>query len=186
MLIREQVRKAKLDTEARAKGDEDEEERELKRAAGEKIKLSFGKKPATSTVDQPSTSRNDTAKDVITPTIATEAAATNPSLLVIEPRVVEEAEKADVDSKGTILPAEEMPAPPSKVPVKIGFQSKPKNVFAVAKKNALAGKKVAVIEQPKKMSEAERIKRRLRGKRVVKLPPLWTSAEETKIMTNSY
>lgn len=105
MLIREQVRKAELDAEARAKGDEDEEERELKRAEGEKIKLSFGKKLATSTVDQPSTSRNDTAKDVITPMIATEAAATNPSLLVIEPGVVEEAEKADVDSKGTILPA---------------------------------------------------------------------------------
>jgi DNA/RNA-binding protein KIN17 len=39
----------------------------------------------------------------------------------------------------------------------MGIQSKPKNVFAAAKKNALAGKKAAVIEQPKKMSEAERI-----------------------------
>jgi len=48
--------------------------------------------------------------------------------------------------------------PASKPAVKMGFQSKPKNVFAAAKKNALGGgKKAAIIEQPKKMSEAERI-----------------------------
>jgi DNA/RNA-binding protein KIN17 len=39
------------------------------------------------------------------------------------------------------------------------MSSKPKNVFAAAKKNALGGKKSIAIEQPKKMSEAERIMR---------------------------
>jgi DNA/RNA-binding protein KIN17 len=37
------------------------------------------------------------------------------------------------------------------------FQSKPKKGFAVAKKIALRGKKATVIEQTKKMGEAERI-----------------------------
>jgi DNA/RNA-binding protein KIN17 len=156
MLIREQVQKAKLDAEARARGEGDDEERELKRAEGEKIKLSFGKKPATSTVDQPSTSRNDTGKDITPPTDLAEATAANPALLIVEPGVVE-AEKSYNNSKDIGQPVAEVPAPPGKVSVKIGIQSKPKNVFAAAKKNALAGKKAAVIEQPKKTSEAERI-----------------------------
>ena len=157
MLIREQVRKAKLEAEARARGGDSDEERELKRTEGEKIKLSFGKKPATSTVDQPLTSGNNTGKDVTPPTDPAEVAAANPALLIMEPGLVEEAEKADGDSKDAVEPAAEAPAPLAKVSVKTGIQSKPKNVFAAAKKNALAGKKTAVIEQPKKMSEAERI-----------------------------
>jgi DNA/RNA-binding protein KIN17 len=153
MLIREQVRKAKLDAEARASGEENDEERELKRAEGEKIKLSFGKKPATSTLDQPSKIGNDTGKDVTSPTDPAEVAAENPALLIMELGVVEEAEKAYDNTKCTGQPAAEVPVPPGKVSVKMGIQSKP----AAAKKNALAGKKAAVIEQPKKMSEAERI-----------------------------
>lgn len=157
LLIREQVRKAKIDAEARAGGEEDEEERELKRAEGEKIKLNFGKKPDTARMDESPTSRSDIGNDVTPSAIAAEAVAANPSLLVMEPGVMGEAEKVDVDSKDTALPVGKMPAPPGKVSVKMGFQSKPKNVFAAAKKNALAGKKAAVVEQPKKMSEAERI-----------------------------
>jgi DNA/RNA-binding protein KIN17 len=155
MLIRDQIRKAKLDAEARARG-EDNDEKELKRAEGEKIKLSFGKKPAASIVDRTSTSGHDTGKDV-TPTDPAEAAAANPSLLIMEPGVLEEAEKSDNNSMDIGQPVAEVAAPPGKVSVKMGIQSKPKNVFAAAKKNALAGKKAAVIEQPKKMSEAERI-----------------------------
>lgn len=56
-----------------------------------------------------------------------------------------------------MLPTAEAPSAPDKASVKMGFQSKPKNVFAAVKKNALAGKKVVVLEQPKKISEAERI-----------------------------
>ncbi len=78
MLIREQVRKAKLDAEVRASGKDNDEEKVLKRAEAEKIKLSLGKRPATSTVDQPSISRNDTKKDVKHPTDAAEAASANP------------------------------------------------------------------------------------------------------------
>jgi DNA/RNA-binding protein KIN17 len=59
--------------------------------------------------------------------------------------------KATASSTPDSIPLE------SKVSLKMGVQSKPKNVFAAAKKNALAGKKASVIEQPKKMSEAERI-----------------------------
>lgn len=76
-------------------------------------------------------------KDVTPPTVAAEAAAAaaaaNPALLVMEPGVVEEAEMADVDSKDAVLPAGEMLAPPGRVSVKMGFQSKPKNVFAGGK-----------------------------------------------------
>jgi DNA/RNA-binding protein KIN17 len=43
--------------------------------------------------------------------------------------------------------------------LKDGISGKPKNVFSAAKKNALGGKKALAIEQPKKMSEAERIMR---------------------------
>jgi DNA/RNA-binding protein KIN17 len=86
MLIREQVWKAKLDAVARASGEEEDEERELKRAEGGKIKLNFGKKPATSIMNQPSISQNDAGKGVTNPTIAAEAAAANPSLLVIVAR----------------------------------------------------------------------------------------------------
>ncbi len=159
MLIREQVQKAKLDADARANGEENEaeEERELKRAEGEKIKLSFGKKLNTSALGQNLKIGSDTGVHAIPQTFAAEAAAANPALLVMEPGVVEEAEKEDIDSKDIGLPVKDFPTPPGKVSVKMGIQSKPKNVFAAAKKNALAGKKAAVVEQPKKMSEAERI-----------------------------
>ncbi len=70
---------------------------------------------------------------------------------------MQEAEKVDVNSKSAGLPAGDMRALSGKIPVKMGIQSKPKNVFAAAKKNALTGKKTAVIEQPKKISKAERI-----------------------------
>jgi DNA/RNA-binding protein KIN17 len=63
---------------------------------------------------------------------------------------VEEAEKAVDDSKDTGLPAGEVLTPPGKVSVKMGVQSKPKNVFAAAKKSALVGKKAGVIEQPRR------------------------------------
>ena len=55
-------------------------------------------------------------------------------------------------------PAEESVAPA----VKMSFGSvgtKAKNVFAPLKKNPLAGKKMAIKEEPKKMSEMERIMR---------------------------
>jgi DNA/RNA-binding protein KIN17 len=138
MLIRQQVARAKAEA-----GDREEElsdgERELKREGDEKIKLSFGAKPLATRVE---------ASPADTPTPKLESAPPGKNT-----KQEETAEKA---SEPVQQIASE-PALPAKVTMKMGFSSKPKNVFAAAKKNALGGKKAAVIEQPKKMSEAERI-----------------------------
>ncbi len=149
MLIREQVRRAKQDAEARADVDADEVERELKREEGEKIKLSFGKKAAEPKVEQQGIEGKAGGMDV------SSAEAVNPAL----GNGPKEDTKTPADGpKGsTTAPAGEATPAAGKVSVKMSIQSKPKNVFAAAKKNALDGKKAAVIEQPKKMSEAERI-----------------------------
>lgn len=134
MLIREQIERAKRDAADRGDGDSEEDENELKREEGEKIKLSFGAKLAAVT---------EPAKSLSAPTKAGE---NNDS-----------TETAQAGPSET--PATEPAPAPAKVSMKMGFSSKPKNVFAAAKKNALGGKKAAIIEQPKKMSEAERIMR---------------------------
>lgn len=74
-----------------------------------------------------------------------------------ETRFKEDSERSKVDSQKDEKAQAELVPPEGKVSMKINMQAKPKNVFAAAKKNALAGKKALVIEQPKKMSEAERI-----------------------------
>ena len=151
MLIREQVRKAQADAEKRGLTEEEEKDRELKRTDGEKIKLSFGKKPSPSAVEE---KKEDTKEDK-------PAAATAADTLAVEaPPMVDEAggtpKTEEVPSTASPAPtAAAVPAP--KISLKMGFQAKPKNVFAAAKKNALGGKKSIAIEQPKKMSEAERI-----------------------------
>jgi DNA/RNA-binding protein KIN17 len=137
MLIREQVRRARMDAEARGEADFENTERELKRDEGEKIKLSFGAKPAAPKVESPAATEIKKEESVD----AGEGSAQNGE---------EQKGEASVKTEPTDSPA------PAKVSMKMGFSSKPKNVFAAAK-NALGGKKAAVIEQPKKMSEAERI-----------------------------
>ena len=149
MLIREQVRRAKLDAESRGGTELDETEGELKRAEGEKIKLSLGGKP-------------DLPKAILSPDHVGNGirqqdvgAGSSPSTL---PAVKLVDTSDEQDKTGARVPRISETAPESgKVSLKMGIQAKPKNVFAVAKKNALGGKKVSVIEQPKKMSEAERI-----------------------------
>ncbi|KUJ19852.1 uncharacterized protein LY89DRAFT_682689 [Mollisia scopiformis] len=136
MLIREQIRKAQLEAEAKGEGEPEDEERELKRAEGEKIKLSFGAKP---TASKPEESKQSTGSPPLAATDSLESKEGGNS-----------SEKEGDLSKA--------PAP-GKVSLKMGISSKPKNVFAAAKKNALGGKKSLAIEQPKKMSEAERIMR---------------------------
>lgn len=140
MLIREQVKRAKLDAEGRGEVEPDETERELKRDEGGKIKLSFGAKPAA---PKPEESTTVTTPD---PVLASDVTVKNEEK-EISPAKGPSAEKPVLES----VPAT------GKVSMKMGFSSKPKNVFAAAKKNALGGKKAAVVEQPKKMSEAERI-----------------------------
>ncbi|CZT05997.1 related to mouse KIN17 protein [Rhynchosporium graminicola] len=137
--IREQVRRAKLDAEGRSEHDPEDTEKELKRADGEKIKLSFAAKPAGSK-----------------PELLKEISATEPGL-ISKPNEFEEGKE-----KSSVVPVEEAtekPATPAKISMKMGFSSKPKNVFAAAKKKALGGKKATIIEQPKRIGEAERIMR---------------------------
>lgn len=145
LLIREQVKRARHDAEARGAFDDGEEGGELKRAEGEKIKLSFGAKPVPK--------METAAEKASTDDGSTSTAAPNadPSE---KGKDLEDGDP-EVKSDKETTPAE--PVAPAKVLLKMGFSSKPKNVFAVAKKNAFGGKKAAVIEQPKKMSEAERI-----------------------------
>ncbi|KAG4428760.1 hypothetical protein IFR05_015762 [Cadophora sp. M221] len=138
--IREQVRKAQLDAEGRGEHDPEDTEKELKRADGEKIKLSFGAKPAASIPEPPS-----------------EIPGTKGDSIATAGQTDGQKDKTPEDSKGES--AEPKSAAPAKISMKMGFSTKPKNVFAAAKKNALGGKKAAVIEQPKKMGEAERIMR---------------------------
>ncbi|KAF7534991.1 hypothetical protein G7054_g5785 [Neopestalotiopsis clavispora] len=133
-MIREQIKRAQKEAEAKKDAADDTEEteaRELKRDEGEKIKLSFGAKPATPQEAKPESPSNteDLAKDTAQPESAVE---TKPN--------------------------------PTSAPVSLKFgaaKPQPKNVFAAAKKNALAGgaKKPNPFQQEKKMSEAERIMR---------------------------
>lgn len=153
--IREQVRKAQLDAEGRGEHDPDETEKELRRADGEKIKLSFGAKPAASRTE--STPEGSGTKHG------------SPSTAVIQDG--EHKDKSTEDDKGESAEALAPSAAPGKISMKMGFSSKPKNVFAAAKKNALGGKKAAIIEQPKKMSEAERIMREEMERKNKRGPP---------------
>lgn len=143
MAIRAQVKRAKLDAEGRGGEEEvDEAERELKREDGEKIKLSFGAKPAAAKVES-----------LPTPAVDSKLEAS------ISPKDGSEQAESTLNTTDSKEAPTAEPAQPSaaKVSMKMGFSSKPKNVFAAAKKNALGGKKASLIEQPKKMSEAERI-----------------------------
>lgn len=145
-LIREQVRKAK--EEAAGKGGEEGEEGqgELRREQGEKIKLSFGTK-----LMPPAKVDSDKA--------LSSSAETTGQFVAVESRPIDGAGESTAESGNAAQEpnATESAPAPGKISMKMGFSSKPKNVFAAAKKNALGGKKAPIIEQPKKMSEAERI-----------------------------
>jgi DNA/RNA-binding protein KIN17 len=151
-LIREQVRRAQQDAEARGGAELEEAEGELKRAEGEKIKLSFGSKPVPSK-GEPSSTQAGGSKHAQSGSPSASASALSSTNQEPDKSTSPAAEQAEA----TKIPAAETD-PAGKTPVKMSFQSKPKNVFATVKKNALGGgKKAAIIEQPKKMSEAERI-----------------------------
>ncbi|KAI0020268.1 zinc finger protein RTS2 [Xylariomycetidae sp. FL0641] len=128
-MIREQIRRAKRDAVEKEEDEAEEQvDRELKRQEGEKIKLSLGAKPAATSCPAASKSPEKEAE-------ASPAAETQP-----KDASAENPAAAPVSMKMTAKP-------------------KPKNVFAAAKKNALSGgpKKAPAFQQPKKMSEAERI-----------------------------
>ncbi|KAL7956431.1 domain of Kin17 curved DNA-binding domain-containing protein [Trichoderma compactum] len=135
-MIREQIKRAQQSAGKRdGEGEDESEDRELKRQDGEKIKLSFGAKPKP----EP-----------------------EPTSIEEKPEGSKDAEK----NEGTDAAAsKEEPKPAANkggfggVSLKFGEKPQTKNVFAQAKKNALASgsKKGSVFQQPKKMSEAERI-----------------------------
>lgn len=163
-MIREQQKRAEKAAEERRKGkglvdDEEageeavEEKQGLKLGEGEKIKLSFGAKPTTEK------KKDNNAKDSaspadIPPVLPEDAAASKDPAATESPKPAEAAAKPAGFSFG-------------------GPKPQPKNVFAQAKKNALSGgaKKAVKIEQPKKMSEAERIMREEMEKKRSRGPP---------------
>ncbi|KAH6649024.1 domain of Kin17 curved DNA-binding protein-domain-containing protein [Truncatella angustata] len=133
-MIREQIKRAQKEADGKKDADDDleeSEERALKRDEGDKVKLSFAAKPAA----QADTKPLGPPKSEGPPQ---DGDAAKPEATVEAP------------SKPTAAP----------VSLKIGAaKPQPKNVFAAAKKNALAGgpKKANPFQQEKKMSEAERI-----------------------------
>ena len=129
-LIKEQVKRAQLDAEQRGVEFEDAGG-ELKREEGEKIKLSFGVKPTAPKVEGLSAPVGDVKQD--TSTLA-------------------DGESTRIES----ITEASSSAPPAKVAMKFGGSTKKPNIFS-AKKNPLGGQKKPKIEQPKIMSEAERI-----------------------------
>ncbi|KAF5005625.1 hypothetical protein FDECE_7947 [Fusarium decemcellulare] len=137
-MIREQIKRAQATASARDEDkEEDPEARELKRQEGEKIKLSFGSKPAAPTA----TSSESPATDASAP-------ETEPS----------KPTDTTSDKGKEAEPAPAKPAGFGGMSMKLGGKPQAKNVFA-QKKNALASgsKKPTMVQQPKKMSEAERI-----------------------------
>ena len=140
-LIREQIERAKMDAEEKAKDEEDDGLRELQREEGEKIKLSFAPKVTTEKKIEKS------PEDSLSP----------PAGQTGE----ESAVRGDSEEEGSnseILSSTTLGGPAQKVSLSMGAANKPKNVFAMSKKNALGGSKSGTKALPKKpMSEAERI-----------------------------
>lgn len=135
-MIREQIKRAEQASSKRdAEADEEQQGRELKRQDGEKIKLSFGAKPKPEEVQKPTEEKPEGSKDADK---GEQAASDTPN-----------EQPKPVASKGGF----------GGISLKLGDKPQTKNVFAQAKKNALASgsKKASLIQQPKKMSEAERI-----------------------------
>ncbi|KAF3760192.1 hypothetical protein M406DRAFT_269132 [Cryphonectria parasitica EP155] len=140
-MIREQQKRAERAAEERRKGKgaPDVKKKGFRLEDGEKIKLSFGVKPAEKKADTPPESKPGTP--------AAEVAADDDDDTTNKKDIAEPAKPAEPSKPGGGF--------------SLGAKPQPKNVFAQAKKNALSGgaKKSFKIEQPKKMSEAERIMR---------------------------
>ncbi|KAJ5774871.1 hypothetical protein N7457_009767 [Penicillium paradoxum] len=127
-LIQDQIKRAQAAAANAATGAEDPEAKLLQRKEGEKMTLNLG--------------------------LGSKKADTKPA----SPLTATDSPETDVPtaSTGTDSPAPSAPPAPVKVSMSMGAQ-KPKNVFAMAKKNPLAGKKTSVFAPPKKMTEQERI-----------------------------
>lgn len=129
MLIRQQVKKAQLDVKRKAEEQLDETERELKRTEGEKIKLSFGLKSAQPKDNTQSSLVEQNGKKVI-PGICSG-----------------QTENIDIEAGNYKKPPDETGPMISGVlnqsSTKMALSNKPKNVFAVGKKNVFGIKKTS-------------------------------------------
>lgn len=134
--IQEQIERARRNAEK--KDEIDPEARTLQRKEGEKVKLNIGFGSKT----------NGESKSGASRTQSPEEKDKEPSSAAPDTSAVE--------SPAAPVEAASQPAAP-KLSMSLN-NNKPKNVFAaMAKKNPLAGKKGPVLEQPKKMTEQERI-----------------------------
>ncbi|KAK5993205.1 KIN17-like protein [Cladobotryum mycophilum] len=139
-MIREQIKRAQQNAGKHDDEAEDEpEDRELKRQEGEKIKLSFGAKPK----------QDDTKPKPAENKMAEESSSSDSN----------KEEPAKTDSTTEPEKPSTKPGGFGGISMKLGGKPQTKNVFAQAKKNALSSgsKKPSMVQQPKKMSEAERI-----------------------------
>lgn len=133
-LIQDQIKRAQQAALASNTTTEPEPEaRLLQRKEGEKMTLNLGL----------GSKKTDT-KPASPPTTTTTTAVS--------------LEGTDAPAESTDSPAPSAPPAPVKISMSMGAQ-KPKNVFAAAKKNPLAGKKGSIFAAPKKMTEQERIMR---------------------------
>ncbi|KAJ5162748.1 uncharacterized protein N7500_004578 [Penicillium coprophilum] len=133
-LIQDQIKRAQQAAMANAttSADADPEARLLQRKEGEKMTLNLG--------------------------LGSKKADTKPASPPATEKTAVSLEDADASRGNTDSPAPPAPAAPVKISMSMGAQ-KPKNVFAMAKKNPLAGKKGSIFAAPKKMTEQERIMR---------------------------
>lgn len=127
--IQEQVERAKSKLEANE--EQAPEAKLLQRKEGEKVKLNFGLSKQ-SAEEKKSESQSPGAET---------------------PKEGEGAPGADASAAPSSQSAQK---PGVKVSMSLG-EKKPKNVFAAMRNNPLAAKKTVVAEQPKKMTEQERI-----------------------------
>lgn len=133
-MIKEQIKRAQMDAETKTQGEDNDGAWELNaNNQGEKIKISFGTKPKeTKDLSPPATIEVGDAQ--------------------VADKIVKEDSEAISPPLGVSTP------PPEKVSMKMGTNSKPKNVFAVLpKKNELGGRGSAKAPPKRPMSEAERI-----------------------------
>ncbi|CAI7609185.1 unnamed protein product [Penicillium glandicola] len=133
-LIQDQIKRAQQAAIASTTTDVEPEARLLQRKEGEKMTLNLGL----------GSKKTDT-KPASPPTTTTTTAPVS-------------LEETNAPTETTDSPASTAPPAPVKISMSMGTQ-KPKNVFAMAKKNPLAGKKGSIFAAPKKMTEQERIMR---------------------------
>jgi DNA/RNA-binding protein KIN17 len=147
-MIREQIRRARLDLGDNGEGDDEEspEGEGIKRKDGEKVLLSFGLKKDIEVAKPPTPPSSD--KDQSPEKDGSSLETAEEKIATTDPSTHASHASATTETQ----------AKPALKPISFAA-AKPKNVFAAApKKNALGGpKKPAGIPQQKPMSEAERI-----------------------------